>query len=99
MRRGARGNGELASEINAEAAAVSNGAGTGADGAGADGVGRSSSNVTMRQSMAAEAPSGTTGAMLAVAAGSTSIEGTGGGKETAEGSLGERPVDVNQLKD
>ena len=50
--RDAGGNGKLEREINAEAAAVSDGpVAAGGAGAGADGRGRSLSNVTMRRSI------------------------------------------------
>ena len=52
----------------------------------------------MGRSIAAEASSWATGVILAVVVGLTGMEGTGGVGDTAEGSSGKRPVDVNQLK-
>mmetsp|Transcript_15728 Transcript_15728/g.32300 ORF Transcript_15728/g.32300 Transcript_15728/m.32300 type:complete len:130 (+) Transcript_15728:290-679(+) len=91
--REAGGKGELASEIDAEAAAVSGGAG-----AATVDVGRSSNNVTMRRSIAAEASSGTIGVPLAVTVGSTDMGSTGGCGDAAVGSSAGRRVDANQVK-
>ena len=85
--------GELAREINAEAAAVSDGAG-----AGGTCVGQSLSDVTMRCNIVTEASSGTTGEKLTVSVESTGIGGTIGVGSSVEGSWGECLIDVNQLK-
>ena len=75
--------GVLAREINAEAAAVY-------DGAGARGAcgGRSSSNVTMRRKIVAEASSGMAGGVVTVSVGSIGIGATAGIGAAVEGSSG-----------